>query len=730
MWLELRVERHVITRLPPAAQLTTSPLFILLRHTLLKIVNDPVVDSVLLGAGAAISLATGRFASPLSLPGLQIHLPDLDMTRFCKSRSVIFVLSHIMATGQIFSRNTQALFYNYKQLPIQRMLDFDFLCGRETPSVAGIINPGSEGFQKLFFGLEEIAIPVHSTIEAACVAHPAADVFINFASFRSAAASSMSALKQHTIRVVAIIAEGVPETDTKQLIAYARANNKVVIGPATVGGIQSGAFKIGDTAGTIDNIIQCKLYRPGSVGFVSKSGGMSNELYNTIARVTDGIYEGIAIGGDVFPGSTLSDHVLRFNNIPQVKMMVVLGELGGRDEYSLVEALKEGKVHKPVVAWVSGTCARLFKSEVQFGHAAAKSGGELESAQAKNQALRDTGAVVPTSYEAFETAIKETFEKLVEEGQITSVPEIKPPQIPEDLKSAIKSGKVRAPTHIISTISDDRGDEPCYAGVPMSTIVQRGFGVGDVISLLWFKRSLPRYCTQFIEICIMLCADHGPCVSGAHNTIVTARAGKDLVSSLVSGKMSDFSNIGLLTIGPRFGGAIDDAARYFKDAYDRGLTPYEFVESMKKQGIRVPGIGHSQELPKGKVYSEARLQRLRIKSRDNIDKRVELLQKYAHTYFPSVRYMEYAVQVEAYTLSKANNLVLNVDGAIGSLFLDLLVGSGMFSKQEIDEIVEIGYLNGLFVLARSIGLIGHTFDQKRLKQPLYRHPWEDVLYTK
>ncbi|CAI0466974.1 unnamed protein product [Linum tenue] len=577
-----------------------------------------------------------------------------------------------MATGQLFSRTTQALFYNYKQLPIQRMLDFDFLCGRETPSVAGIINPGSEGFQKLFFGQEEIAIPVHGSIEAACAAHPTADVFINFASFRSAAASSMSALKQPTIRVVAIIAEGVPESDTKHLIAYARSNNKVVIGPATVGGIQAGAFRIGDTAGTIDNIIACKLYRPGSVGFVSKSGGMSNELYNTIARVTDGIYEGIAIGGDVFPGSTLSDHVLRFNNIPQIKMIVVLGELGGQDEYSLVEALKQGKVNKPVVAWVSGTCARLFKSEVQFGHAGAKSGGELESAQAKNQALKDAGAVVPTSFEAFEASIKEAFDKLVEAGKIESVKEFTPPPIPEDLNTAIKSGKVRAPTHIISTISDDRGtfnqtvgEEPCYAGVPMSSIVEQGYGVGDVISLLWFKRSLPRYCTKFIEICIMLCADHGPCVSGAHNTIVTARAGKDLVSSLVSG---------LLTIGPRFGGAIDDAARYFKDAYDRGLTPYEFVESMKKKGIRVPGIGH------------------RIKRGDNRDKRVELLQEFARTNFPSV--------------------------------------NGMFTKPEIDEIVEIGYLNGLFVLARSIGLIGHTFDQKRLKQPLYRHPWEDVLYTK
>lgn len=45
---------------------------------------------------------------------------------------------------------------------------------------------------------------------------------------------------------------------------------------------------------------------------------------------------------------------------------------------------------------------------------------------------------------------------------------------------------------------------------------------------------------------------------------------------------------------------------------------------------------------------------------------------------------------------------------------------------EIQDIVKIGYLNGLFVLARSIGLIGHALDQKRLQQPLYRHPWDEV----
>eukprot|EP00878_Enallax_costatus_P014196 GHUV01014848.1.p1 GENE.GHUV01014848.1~~GHUV01014848.1.p1 ORF type:complete len:206 (+),score=49.41 GHUV01014848.1:163-780(+) len=195
--------------------------------------------------------------------------------------------------GQLFSRETQAIFYNWKEKPVQRMLDFDFLCGRPTPSVACIVQPGSNGgFQKVFFGDEEIAIPVYGSTAEAAKKHPRADVFVNYASFRSAYESTMEALQTATVRVVAVIAEGVPEKDTKRLIAYARANNKIIIGPATVGGVQAGAFKIGDTAGTLDNIISCKLYRPGSVGFVSKSGGMSNEMYNVLSRATDGLYEG------------------------------------------------------------------------------------------------------------------------------------------------------------------------------------------------------------------------------------------------------------------------------------------------------------------------------------------------------------------------------------------------------------------------------------------------------
>ena len=58
-----------------------------------------------------------------------------------------------------------------------------------------------------------------------------------------------------------------------------------------MGGIQAGAFKMGDSAGTAENVAACKLYRPGSVGFVSKSGGLSNECYNILSQVTDGLFE-------------------------------------------------------------------------------------------------------------------------------------------------------------------------------------------------------------------------------------------------------------------------------------------------------------------------------------------------------------------------------------------------------------------------------------------------------
>ena len=350
----------------------------------------------------------------------------------------------------------------------------------------------------------------------------------------------------------------------KLVTAKAKALGKVIIGPATVGGIKAGCFKIGNAGGTIENIIDSKLHRPGSVGFVSKSGGLSNEAYNIIARNTNGLYEGIAIGGDTYPGSSLLDHLLRFEKIPEIKMLVCLGEVGGSAEYEIAEALKSKKITKPLVIWVTGTCSKAFKTEVQFGHAGAKAGCEVETADAKNAALKAAGAIVPNSYDDYDLKIRETYECLVKKGIIKPKPEPPVPKIPMDYAKALKEGLIRKPSNFICTISDDRGEELLYGKMPISEVIKQDIGIGGVLSILWFKRQFPAYATKFIEMAIMVTADHGPAVSGAHNAIVAARAGKDLMSSVASG---------MLTIGPRFGGAIDGAAQSFSDAYDRGLTP-------------------------------------------------------------------------------------------------------------------------------------------------------------
>jgi ATP-citrate lyase alpha-subunit len=609
-----------------------------------------------------------------------------------------------MEQYELFDENTQAIIYGLQAAPVQRMLDFDYVCRRKTPSVAAMIQSTQEAaiaYHKTFWGSKEVIIPIYKTLSMAIKKHPNADVLINFASFRSAYDTSKEALESDKIRVVVIIAEGVPERQSQLLNKMAQERNKIIIGPATVGGIRAGAFKIANTAGTLENIILSKLHRPGSVGFVSKSGGLSNEMNFMIAENTDGVYESIAIGGDRYPGSRLIDHLLRYEANPKIKMLVCLGEIGGAEEYEIVDALKEGKIKKPLAIWVTGTAARILPKGLQFGHAGAMAGSDRETAEAKNKALKEAGALVPNSYEDFDKLIKTTFDKLKSEGKVKPIKEVEPPKIPMDYNEAVRQGLVRRQSDVVVTISDDRGDVPTFAGIGLDEIVRENKSIGYVIGLLWFKKELPVFAQEFIEMVIKLTADHGPAVSGAHNAIITARAGKDLMSAVASG---------ILTIGPRFGGAISDAAKYFREALQKNLSPLDFVSYMKNVvQINIPGIGH------------------RIKSVQNPDVRVTLLKEFVFKNFPKHPHLDYALEVEKLTTSKRNNLILNVDGCIGITFLDLLENLD-FTQEEIEDVIQSETLNGLFVLGRSIGMMGHVFDQKRQRAGLYRQPWDEILF--
>lgn len=603
---------------------------------------------------------------------------------------------------ELFNNKTRAFVYGMQPRACQGMLDFDFICKREVPSVAGVIYPfGGQFVTKMYWGTKETLLPVYQEVAKAAAKHPDVDVVVNFASSRSVYSSTMELLEYPQFKTIAIIAEGVPERRAREILHKAQKKGVTIIGPATVGGIKPGCFKIGNTGGMMDNIVSSKLYRPGSVAYVSKSGGMSNELNNIIAQTTDGVYEGVAIGGDRYPGTTFIDHILRYQADPKCKIIILLGEVGGVEEYRVIDAIKKGIITKPIVAWAIGTCASMFKTEVQFGHAGSMANSDMETAIAKNAAMKAAGIFVPETFEDLPELLNKVYKDLVNQGTITPAAEPDVPKIPIDYSWAQELGLIRKPASFISTISDDRGQELVYAGIPISEVFKEDIGVGGVMSLLWFRRRLPSYATKFLEMVLMLTADHGPAVSGAMNTIITTRAGKDLISSLVAG---------LLTIGTRFGGALDGAATEFTSAFDKGWSPRQFVDTMRKQNKLIPGIGH------------------KVKSRNNPDFRVELVKDFVHKNFPTTTLLDYALAVEEVTTSKKDNLILNVDGAIAVSFVDLMRSCGAFSADEVEDYLKNGVLNGLFVLGRSIGLIAHHLDQKRLRTGLYRHPWDDITY--
>ncbi|KAL9916593.1 ATP-citrate synthase isoform 2-T7 [Glossina fuscipes fuscipes] len=644
------------------------------------------------------------------LPGGQNAQPELrTLVGDCSNGNADNIKSNDVhdnvATGtrKFFTNKTKAIVWGMQQRAVQSMLDFDFICRRDEPSVVAMVYPFTgDHKQKFYWGHKEILIPVYKNMSDAVTRHKEVDVMVNFASLRSAYESTMEVLDFPQIRTVAIIAEGIPENMTRKMIVAANKKGVAIIGPATVGGVKPGCFKIGNTGGMLDNILHSKLYRPGSVAYVSRSGGMSNELNNIVSKATDGVLEGIAIGGDRYPGTTFMDHIMRYQADPEAKLIVLLGEVGGTEEYDVCAALKDGRITKPLVAWCIGTCAGMFTSEVQFGHAGSCANSDRETATAKNKALRDAGAYVPDSFDTLGELIQHVYAELVKTGRIIPREEVPPPTVPMDYSWARELGLIRKPASFMTSICDERGQELLYAGMPISEVLNKDVGIGGVISLLWFQRCLPPYVCKFFEMCLMVTADHGPAVSGAHNTIVCARAGKDLVSSVVSG---------LLTIGDRFGGALDGAARQFSEAYDTSLHPMDFVNQMRKKGQLIMGIGH------------------RVKSINNPDVRVKIIKEFVMDNFPACPLLRYALEVEKITTSKKPNLILNVDGVIATSFVDMLRNCGSFTSEEAQEYINIGAINSLFVLGRSIGFIGHYMDQKRLKQGLYRHPWDDISYV-
>lgn len=563
---------------------------------------------------------------------------------------------------------------------IQSILDYDHLLGRQTPSITAIVAHGRKK-ERFFWGGSEVELPLYASMSAvpASVQKKIMAV-VNVQSARNVKESIIEAIETlPKLKVAVVFAEGTPEVYSQQLVDFAARNNVLVIGPSSVGILVPGVLKLGAIGGTMyDQLLDARIKEGGDVAIVTTSGGMVNELIRVVTGRGRKVSFAVAMGGDRFPVLDAEGAVLLAQNDPQTKEIIYFGELGGTDEYRIAELIKSKKVTKRVVAYIAGVVAELFDTPPQFGHAKALAENQDESASAKKKMLADVGVVIADRFD--------DISKHLDKAALEEVAPISP---------AIQS---RRKAYFMSHLSGEVGGSIYLLGDDLLSTVQANSFASLTLSMLLGEKVDSLRLIEFTDFVLKLLVDHSPNVSGAVNTMIAARAGRDLASSLAAG---------LLTIGPRFGGAINDAAATWLEGVSGAISPRQLVELRTKNTGIVPGIGH-------KKYSL-----------DNPDPRVKALVAFADK---NGAYLALACAVETLTTAKKSNLILNVDGVIAAVMLDLLTSELGYTPEKLRELVDVEFFNSLFIISRTIGFTSHYLDQRRNDEGLFRLNDSDVRY--
>src|SRR6476620_10970966 len=254
-------------------------------------------------------------------------------------------------------------------------------------NVVGGVTPGKGGTTHL-------ERPVFNTVKEA-VDKAGADVSIIFVPAAFAADAIMEAADAG-IKVIICITEGIPVKDMILTKEYLKGKTCRLIGPNCPGVITAGEAKVGIMPGFV--------FKKGRIGIVSKSGTLTYEAAEQIAKAGLGISTAIGIGGDPIIGTPTKEAVELLMNDPETDAIVMIGEIGGSYEAMVAEYIKSTGNKKPVVGFIAGQTAPKGR---RMGHAGAIVGGADDTAEAKMRIMRECGIyVVESPAEIGDTMIK------------------------------------------------------------------------------------------------------------------------------------------------------------------------------------------------------------------------------------------------------------------------------------------------------------------------------------
>src|SRR6187551_473184 len=243
-------------------------------------------------------------------------------------------------------------------------------------NLVGGVTPGKGGQKHL-------DKPVFNTV-ADCVKNTGADVSIIFVPPAFAADAIMESAEAG-VRLVVCITEGIPVQDMVKVKNFLKSTNARLIGPNCPGVITADECKVGIMPGFV--------FKKGRIGVVSKSGTLTYEAADQVAKAGLGVSTAVGIGGDPIIGTTTKEALEMFMNDPATDGVVVIGEIGGGMEAEAARWYKDnGK--KPVVGFIAGQTAPPGR---RMGHAGAIIGGAEDTAEAKMKIMAECGITVVSS---------------------------------------------------------------------------------------------------------------------------------------------------------------------------------------------------------------------------------------------------------------------------------------------------------------------------------------------
>jgi succinyl-CoA synthetase alpha subunit len=243
--------------------------------------------------------------------------------------------------------------------------------------VVGGVTPGKGGTLHL-------ERPVFNSVEEA-VQQTGADTSIIFVPPAFAADAIMEAADAG-IKVIIAITEGIPVADMMRAKPYMKERGCILIGPNCPGVITPGEAKVGIMPGFV--------FKAGRIGIVSKSGTLTYEAADQVAKAGMGVSTAIGIGGDPIIGTSTKQAVELLMNDPETDAIIMIGEIGGNYEADAARWIRETGNKKPVVGFIAGQTAPPGR---RMGHAGAIIGGADDTAEAKMRIMRENGILVAES---------------------------------------------------------------------------------------------------------------------------------------------------------------------------------------------------------------------------------------------------------------------------------------------------------------------------------------------